>query len=53
METGEVDGEPYSSVEDTDFMWWRSRMLGGRTNHWGRIAPRLGPKILNAKIFMI
>lgn len=25
------------------FMWWRPRMLGGRTNHWGRIALRMGP----------
>src|SRR5258706_9648892 len=24
-------------------MWWRARMLGGRTNHWGRIALRMGP----------
>ena len=31
----QVPGEPYSSAEDTDFLWWRSRMLGGRTNHWG------------------
>ena len=23
-------------------MWWRSRMLGGRTNHWGRISLRMG-----------
>src|ERR1700733_13196273 len=20
---------------DQNFMWWRPRMLGGRTNHWG------------------
>ena len=26
-----------------NFMWWRPRMLGGRTNHWGRIALRMGP----------
>ena len=25
------------------FRWWRSRMLGGRTNHWGRISLRMGP----------
>jgi len=24
-------------------MWWRPRMLGGRTNHWGRISLRMGP----------
>src|SRR6185369_7360858 len=28
---------------DQNFMWWRTRMLGGRTNHWGRIALRMGP----------
>ncbi len=38
-----VPGEPYSSAEGTDFMWWRARMLGGRTNHWGRISLRMGP----------
>jgi len=38
-----VDGEPYSAKEGTKFMWWRSRMLGGRTNHWGRISLRFGP----------
>jgi choline dehydrogenase-like flavoprotein len=34
-----------SAVGSTDqnFMWWRPRMLGGRTNHWGRIALRMGP----------
>ena len=25
------------------FVWWRARMLGGRTNHWGRISLRNGP----------
>jgi len=39
----EVEGEPYTHKEGTDFMWWRSRMLGGRTNHWGRISLRFGP----------
>jgi len=38
-----VPGEPYSSAEGTNFMWWRARMLGGRTNHWGRISLRMGP----------
>src|SRR6266446_8572417 len=28
---------------DQNFIWWRARMLGGRTNHWGRIALRMGP----------
>ena len=39
-----VDGEPYTNTEGTDFKWWRARMLGGRTNHWGRISLRFGPK---------
>ena len=42
----EVPGEPYvrASQEDAGrFEWWRARMLGGRTNHWGRISLRNGP----------
>src|SRR6201997_4756148 len=42
----EVPGEPYvrSSEDDAHrFDWWRARMLGGRTNHWGRISLRNGP----------
>jgi choline dehydrogenase-like flavoprotein len=42
----EVPGEPYvQSSTDTPgrFDWWRARMLGGRTNHWGRISLRNGP----------
>jgi len=27
---------------DQNFMWWRSRALGGRTNHWGRVSLRMG-----------
>lgn len=41
-----VPGEPYTQASDdpdTRFMWWRPRMLGGRTNHWGRISLRNGP----------
>jgi choline dehydrogenase-like flavoprotein len=41
-----VPGEPYvQSTNDPHgrFAWWRSRMLGGRTNHWGRISLRNGP----------
>ena len=36
----EVPGEPYTTGEGTDFLWWRARMLGGRTNHWGRYSLR-------------
>ena len=40
---GSLDGEPYTTKDGTDFQWFRSRMLGGRTNHWGRISLRMGP----------
>ncbi len=40
----EIEGEPYTKVEGTEFDWFRSRMLGGRTNHWGRISLRFGPR---------
>lgn len=39
----DIEGEPYTTVKGTDFKWFRSRMLGGRTNHWGRISLRFGP----------
>ena len=39
----ELDGEPYTQKNDSEFAWFRSRMLGGRTNHWGRISLRMGP----------
>ncbi len=39
----EIEGEPYTRTEGTEFDWFRSRMLGGRTNHWGRISLRFGP----------
>lgn len=35
-----VPGEPYTMAAGTRFLWWRSRMLGGRTNHWGRYSLR-------------
>ncbi|MDQ1085878.1 MULTISPECIES: GMC oxidoreductase [unclassified Siphonobacter] len=39
----QLEGEPYSAAPGTEFHWFRSRMLGGRTNHWGRISLRFGP----------
>ena len=39
----ELPGEPYTRAPDTEFSWWRARMVGGRTNHWGRISLRFGP----------
>lgn len=39
-----LEGEPYTKEAGTEWSWWRARMLGGRTNHWGRISLRFGPK---------
>ena len=39
----DMEGEPYTHKDGTQFDWFRSRMLGGRTNHWGRISLRFGP----------
>ena len=39
----EIDGEPYTQAPGTHWDWWRARMVGGRTNHWGRISLRFGP----------
>ena len=59
-----VDGEPYrvqkagawvdGAVDNRmttgqNFMWWRARMLGGRTNHWGRVSLRMGPQDFKPK----
>jgi choline dehydrogenase-like flavoprotein len=38
-----IEGEPYTSAPGANFHWFRSRILGGRTNHWGRIALRFSP----------
>ncbi|MEO6236234.1 MAG: GMC family oxidoreductase, partial [Vicinamibacterales bacterium] len=38
-----LEGEPYTNAPGSTFDWFRSRMLGGRTNHWGRISLRFGP----------
>ena len=45
----ELEGEPYTRKDGTQFDWFRSRMLGGRTNHWGRISLRFGPKDFKRK----
>jgi choline dehydrogenase-like flavoprotein len=39
----QIEGEPYVSGPGTNFQWFRSRIVGGRTNHWGRIALRFSP----------
>lgn len=45
----EIDGEPYTHAEGTKWEWWRARMVGGRTNHWGRISLRFGPNDFKRK----
>jgi choline dehydrogenase-like flavoprotein len=44
-----IDGEPYTKADGTQWDWFRARMLGGRTNHWGRISLRFGPKDFKRK----
>jgi len=42
----DIPDEPYTSASteiEEQFWWWRARMLGGRSNHWGRISLRNGP----------
>jgi len=36
----DIEGEPYTTAPGTEFRWFRSRILGGRTNHYGRISLR-------------
>jgi len=45
----QIEGEPYTSAEGANFQWFRSRIVGGRTNHWGRIALRFAPVDLQSK----
>jgi choline dehydrogenase-like flavoprotein len=41
----DIPGEPYTNANRSgaSSKWWRQRMMGGRTNHWGRISLRNGP----------
>ena len=45
----DIEGEPYTVASGSNFRWWRARMLGGRTNHWGRISLRFGPDDFKGK----
>ena len=36
----ELTGEPYTVGSGSQFQWFRSRILGGRTNHYGRMSFR-------------
>src|SRR5580704_17280286 len=40
--SGWVEAQDTSIPTEQNFLWWRSRMLGGRTNHWGRFSFRMG-----------
>ena len=44
-----LDGEPYTTAPGNSVDWFRTRMLGGRTNHWGRISLRFGPQDFRRK----
>jgi len=45
----EIEGEPYTTAPGTKFRWFRSRIEGGRTNHYGRISLRFGPADFRAR----
>src|SRR5688572_18168968 len=36
----QLEGEPYTVAPGSNFSWFRSRILGGRTNHYGRVTLR-------------
>src|ERR1041385_4748261 len=36
----QIEGEPYTGAPGSQFRWFRSRALGGRTLHYGRITLR-------------
>lgn len=44
-----LEGEPYTRTSGTEWDWYRARMLGGKTNHWGRISLRFGPDDFKGK----
>jgi len=45
----QINGEPYTQKDGSEFQWFRSKMMGGRTNHWARISLRMGPKDFQGK----
>src|SRR5271154_4435956 len=45
----EIEGEPYTVAPGSSFRWFRSRIEGGRTNHYGRISLRVSPADLKAR----
>ena len=45
----EIEGEPYTTAPGSNFRWFRSRIEGGRTNHYGRISLRVSAADLKAR----
>jgi choline dehydrogenase-like flavoprotein len=45
----EIEGEPYTTAPGSRFRWFRSRIEGGRTNHYGRISLRVSAADLKAR----
>ena len=45
----ELEGEPYTVAEGSEFRWFRSRIVGGRTNHYGRMSFRFSQIDFKAK----
>jgi choline dehydrogenase-like flavoprotein len=45
----QLDGEPYTVAPGSDFSWFRSRILGGRTNHYGRVTLRFADYDFNPR----
>jgi choline dehydrogenase-like flavoprotein len=45
----ELPDEPYTVGSDSEFAWFRSRVVGGRTNHYGRMSFRFSELDLKAR----
>jgi choline dehydrogenase-like flavoprotein len=45
----EIEGEPYTTAPGSTFRWFRSRIEGGRTNHYGRISLRMSAADMTAR----
>ncbi len=45
----EIEGEPYTTAPGSSFRWFRSRIEGGRTNHYGRISLRMSAADMKAR----
>ena len=49
MASGRLKASRTPTAPGSSFRWFRSRIEGGRTNHWGRIALRFGPADFRAR----